>query len=62
MINLTQEEIDALYVSFINRTVIYKDATDQEIARQDLLNNETHKAIFVNFLNDPDFFARWGTV
>lgn len=62
MINLTQEEIDALYVSFINRTVIYKDATDQEIARQDLLNDANSKGLFVEHLSDPDFFARWGTV
>lgn len=62
MINLTQEEIDTLYINFIENTVVYKDPTEQEIVRQDFLNNETHKALFVEHLDDEDFFARWGTI
>jgi len=62
MVNLTQEEIDALYVSFINNTVIYKDSSEEEIVRQSFLNNEAHKALFVEHLNDADFYAIWGTI
>lgn len=62
MDNLTQEEIDALYVNFINKAVVHKDLTIEEEMKSLLLVNVSHKNQFIENLQEPDFFSRWGTI
>jgi hypothetical protein len=60
MANFTQAEIDATFLNFIEKTVIYSDIALQEQARADLLNNPVQKAIFAELMiNDPNFYALW---
>lgn len=62
MPNLTDKQITALFANFINKAVIHKDAGIEQSMKQKLLIDEAQKAQFVANLEQPEFFALWGSI